>query len=112
MATIKAQKFWIISNVVGVLIYLLVASTTWDLNHALGGLFPEYGFLNLLLPHFIIFNSIWLILIIFRFRHPNSFQKLFLLMIVVAFWISVIGIEAHEDKFWNEQAQKELNEHN
>jgi hypothetical protein len=111
-ATIKTQKFWLISNLVGMFIYLLVASTTWDLDHALGGLFPEYLFLNLLLPLFIVFNLIWLILIFFRFRHPKSFQKLVLLAIIAAFWMGVIGIETHMDKFWHEQAQKELNEHN
>jgi hypothetical protein len=82
---IKTQKFWLISNLVGMIIYLLVASTTWDLDHALEGLFPEYAFLNLLLPLFIVFISIWLILIFVRFRHPNSFQKLVLLAIVAAF---------------------------
>ena len=112
IATIKTQKFWLISNLAGIIIYLLVASTTWDLDHALGGLFPEYGFLNLLLPLFIVFNSILLILIIFRFRCPNSFQKLVLLAIVAAFWTGVIGIDIHMDKFWHEQAQKESNEHN
>jgi hypothetical protein len=113
IAIIKTQKFWLISNLVGMLIYLFVASTTWNLNHALGGLFAEYAFLNLLLPLFIVFNSIWLILIFFRFRHPKLFQKLVLLVaIVAAFWTGVIGIETHMDKFWQEQAQKELNEHN
>jgi hypothetical protein len=86
---IKTQKFWLISNLVGMIIYLLVASTTWDLDHALEGLFPEYAFLNPLLPLFIVFNSIWLILIFVRFRYPNSFQKLVLLAIVAAFWKGV-----------------------
>ena len=111
-ATIKTQKLWLISNLVGMLVYLFVAMLTWDLDHALGGLFLEYGILNLFLPLFIVFNSIWLILILFRFRYADSFKKLFLLAIVVVFWTGVIGIEIHVDNYWHEQAQKELNEHN
>jgi len=111
-ATIKTQKFWLISNLIGLLIYLWVASATWDLNHELGGLFLEYAVLNLLLPIFIVFNSIWLILIFFRFRHSKIIPKLVLLAIVVTFWVGVRGIEIHEAKFWYEQAQKELNENN
>jgi hypothetical protein len=111
-AAIKTQKFWLISNLAGMLIYLFVAMLTWDMDHALGGLFPEYGFQNLLLPLFIVFNSIWLILIIFRFRHPNSFHELVLLATVAAFWTGVISIDIHVDNYWHEQAQKELNEHN
>jgi hypothetical protein len=111
-ATIKAQKFWIISNLVGIIIYLLVAISTWDLDHHLNGLFLEYGILNLLKPLFIILNSIWLILIIFRFRNSKLVHKLFLLVIIAGFWVGVIGIENHEDNYWHEQAQKELNEYN
>jgi hypothetical protein len=111
-ATFKTQKVWVFSNLVGMLIYLFVAINTWDLDHALGGLFPEYAFLNLLLPLFIIFNLIWLVLILFHFRRSKSFQILVLFAIVASFWVGVIGIENHEDKFWHEQAQKELNGHN
>jgi hypothetical protein len=111
-AIIKTQKFWLISNFVGMIIYLFVASMTWNLDFHLNGLFPEYGILNLLLPLFIVFNLIWLILIIFRFQYPNSFQKLVLLATVAAFWAGIIAIEIHVDNYWHEQAQKELNEHN
>jgi len=111
-ATFKTQKVWVFSNLVGMLIYLFVAINTWDLDHALGGLFPEYAFLNLLLPLFIIFNLIWLVLIFFRFRRTKSFQILALFAIVAALWAGLIGIETHEDKFWHEQAQKELDDHN
>ena len=111
-AIIRTQKFWLISNLTGMLVFLFVAGTTWDLDHALGGLFIEYAFLNLLLPLFVVFNSIWLLLILFRFRHAKPFHKLGLLAIIAAFWMGVVRIENHMDRFWHDQAQKELNEHN
>ena len=112
IAAIKTQKFWLISNLVGIAIFLFVAICTWDLDHGFGGLFPEYAFLHLLLPLFIAFDSIWLLSILFRFRHPKIFQKLALLAIVAAFWTCVVGIDSHMENFWYKQAQKELNDHN
>jgi hypothetical protein len=112
IAAIKTQKFWLISNLVGIAIFLFVDASTWDLDHGLGGLFPEYAFLHVLLPLFIAFDSIWLLSILFRFRHPKIFQKLALLAIIAAFWTGVVGISIHMENFWHEEAQKELNEHN
>lgn len=93
-------------------VFLCVATTTWDLNHGLGGLFPEYAFLNLLLALFIAFDSIWLISILFRFRHPKIFEKLALCAIAAALWTGVVCLETHMEDFWYKRAQKELNEHN
>ena len=112
IAAIKIQKFWLVSNLVGIAVFLYVAISTWDLDHGLGGLFLEYAFLNLLLPLFIALDSIWLFSILFRFRHPKVFQKLALLAVVAAFWTCVVGIDSHMENFWCKQAQKELNEHN
>lgn len=96
---VTRSKYWLLTNTIGVFIYLYFASRIWapyGEEGLLGGsgdpiiwgltAFPVLAF-------FSIVNLVWVILILYRFRDNRDWRSLVIWFVVLIFWGCTLGYD-------------------
>jgi hypothetical protein len=105
------RDFWrtachlgLIANSIGLLVWMALAASTWDLDHALGGLFPEFALMNLGLMLAPAFNICAFVLVcVYVVRSKKLLSLLYLLYLGVLVWTEFRAVRYDEYRFTIEQ---------
>ena len=97
-------------NLAGLAVFLLIASTTWNLDYALGGISSSTGLLNIIPFMYTIVNLIWMVSIFVCAGRAKAWRSLVLLLLVTGLWVGTISFEVYISRYWNEKAEKALHD--
>lgn len=98
-----------IANLAGASIYLNLARTTWDIDHALGGLFLEVGALRFELALFGFVNLIWLVFISLRAHGLPRIKGIIPWASMIGLWCVILVIDWQIFSRYVDQARSLLN---
>ena len=98
----KKEKYWVFANFFGIVVFLCIAFETWDSNHALPGLFPEFAIEALVLLLFALLNLSWLIKILLY----RVWSGLLVFLAVGLLWTAAYKINQHYLLCWSKLVEE------
>jgi len=107
---LKESKYWLIANVLLLVLYIFFASVTWSIGYAISG--SRSSLVDLIRESIIFFsivmNTMWLITILIRNRRAKLWSSMLCLIIVVVLWGIAYCYDAYRFRIEAEKSQKEL----
>lgn len=96
------SKYWIFANLLGILLYLYLASKLWapvGERGLEGGPGDPIIWTTTALPVLVLFsllNIAWFLLIVLRFKKKKSWQPLIIWLVVILAWFGANRHDAHQ----------------